>query len=400
MEKWKTESVDHICPNCGAASMQKFYETRKVPVHSVILLHDRKMAVNFPTGDIVLGYCEQCGFISNVTFDAKKQDYSGEYEATQGFSPTFNAFHQRLAADLIERYDLRGKHIVEIGCGMGEFLHLLCEMGDNTGTGFDPAYDRARSLVGDSDKITIIPDYYSEKYKGTLGAFFCCKMTLEHIPNTAEFVSMIRRAIGDNPDTIVFFQVPNARYVFGDVAFWDIYYEHCSYFSLGSIARLFRHVGFDIIDLWTDYDNQYLMIAAYPGTGQESAHLPQEDDLAQVAQDVASFADNYPRLLGDWRRRFDDFKRNGRRVVLWGGGSKGVAFLTSLDITLDEVQYVVDVNPHKLGTYMAGTGQEIVAPEFLQEYQPDVVVVMNLVYREEIRHDLQKQGLSPELLTV
>ena len=188
--------------------------------------------------------------------------------------------------------------------------------------------------------------------------------------------------------------------MFGDVAFWDIYYEHCSYFSLGSIARLFRHVGFDIIDLWTDYDNQYLMIAAYPGTGQESAHLPQEDDLAQVAQDVASFADNYPRLLGDWRRRFDDFKRNGRRVVLWGGGSKGVAFLTSLDITLDEVQYVVDVNPHKLGTYMAGTGQEIVAPEFLQEYQPDVVVVMNLVYREEIRHDLQKQGLSPELLTV
>ena len=32
-------------------------------------------------------------------------------------------------------------------------------------------------------------------------------------------------------NTVVFFQVPNARYVFGDLAFWDIYYEHCSYFT-------------------------------------------------------------------------------------------------------------------------------------------------------------------------
>ena len=45
--------------------------------------------------------------------------------------------------DLIRRYDLRGKEVIEIGCGKGEFLSLLCEVGDNRGVGFDPADDDA-----------------------------------------------------------------------------------------------------------------------------------------------------------------------------------------------------------------------------------------------------------------
>ena len=55
-------------------------------------------------------------------------------------------------------------------------------------------------------------------------------------------------AIGERPDTVVFFQIPNARYVLCDVAFWDIYYEHCSYFTKGSLARLFRQAGFEVRD--------------------------------------------------------------------------------------------------------------------------------------------------------
>ncbi len=398
-EHLKIDMEKRACPSCETTALHFFYEVKQAPVHSVLLLHDRETAVNFPTGDIILGHCQECGFITNAAFNDAQQDYAGEYEATQGFSPTFNAFHRRLAADLIERYDLHNKHIVEIGCGMGEFLHLLCEMGDNTGTGFDPAYVKERSLVGESDKITFIADYFSEQYVNTPGDFFACKMTLEHIPNTAEFVRMVRQTVGDNPNKTVFFQVPNARYVLGDVAFWDIYYEHCSYFSMGSIARLFRHVGFDVMDLWTDYDDQYLMIAARPGKG-DNPQLAQEDDLALVAADVAYFTDAFGQLAEDWRRRFTAYKRNGRRVVLWGGGSKGVSFLTGLGITLDDVQYVVDINPNKTGTFMAGTGQEIVAPQFLPEYKPDIVIVMNPIYRNEIRRDLKEMGLAPQVLTV
>jgi hypothetical protein len=49
---------------------------------------------------------------------------------------------------------------------------------------------------------------------------------------------------------------------------------------------------------------------------------------------------------------------------------------------------------------MAGTGQEIVAPEFLKRYRPDVVIVMNPVYCNEIQQDLDRMGVTAELMPV
>jgi C-methyltransferase. len=86
-------------------------------------------------------------------------------------------------------------------------------------------------------------------------------------------------------------------------------------------------------------------------------------------------------------------------VVIWGSGSKGVAFLTAVGMAA-QIEYVVDINPHRQGKFMAGTGQEIVAPEFLENYRPDVAIAMNAVYRGEIQTELDRMGLTTQLLAV
>jgi len=392
-------SSNYVCPSCGSAGMSVFYRLESAPVHSVLLLPTREEALNYPKGNIALGFCQTCGFISNVVFDPSLHEYAPGYEATQSFSPTFNAFAHRLATRLIDQYDLHGKDIVEIGCGQGEFLTMLCELGDNRGIGFDPAYVGGRDESQAQDRITFIKDFYSEKYTDYHGDFVCCKMTLEHIQHTSDFVSTIRRSLGNRSNTIVFFQVPDATRVLRELAFWDIYYEHCSYFSLGSLSRLFRRCGFDIVNLAREYDDQYLMIEARPGNGKSETFLEEEDDLEDVARDVAYFSENYAHRLNTWRRDLQKIRQDGRRAVIWGSGSKGVAFLTTLNIK-DEIEYAVDINPYKHGTYMAGTGQEIVGPEFLREYRPDVVIVMNPIYCNEIQQDLDRMGVTAELMPV
>ena len=66
----------------------------------------------------------------------------------------------------------------------------------------------------------------------------------------------------------------------------------------------------------------------------------------------------------------------------------------------EQIEYVVDINPHKHGKYMPGTGQEIVGPEFLQDYQPQWVIAMNAIYRHEIQQDLDRLKVSAKLLSV
>jgi hypothetical protein len=61
---------------------------------------------------------------------------------------------------------------------------------------------------------------------------------------------------------------------------------------------------------------------------------------------------------------------------------------------------VVDINPYKHGTYLAGTGQQVVAPTFLEGYQPDLVIAMNPIYCDEIQQELNRMRLGAELLAV
>ncbi len=394
-----TKVVNDTCPGCGTSGMEMIYEVNHVPVHSVLLMDSREEALTYTKRDIVLGFCHACGFISNIAFDPTVHEYSAKYEETQGFSATFNTFHRALAQRLIDRYNLHNKDIIEIGCGKGEFLTMLCEMGDNRGIGFDPAYIPERNQNKAKEKITFITDFYSEKYTRYSADVVVCKMTLEHIPNTAEFISTVRRSIGDRFNTNVFFQIPDVTRVLKDIGFWDIYYEHCSYFSPGSLGRLFRKCGFDVLSLGTEYDGQYLMIEAKPSKGTPTPPLPEENDLETVRKDVGYFTANIEPTLSRWRQILNDIRREGKKAIIWGGGSKGVAFLTTLQIE-NEIEYAVDINPYKHGTFMAGTGQEIVGPEFLRTYKPDVVIVMNPIYCNEIQKDLDTLGVKAKLLPV
>lgn len=391
--------AEHICPNCRQTKMSVFYEVENVPAHSVLQMRTREQARTYPKGTIRLAYCANCGFISNVAFDPSLHDYSPEYEGTQSYSPTFNKFNRELAQRLVDTYDLHDKTVIEIGCGHGEFLILLSELGPNYGVGFDPAYIDERIQHPAKERIQFIQDFYSEKYTAVHGDFLVCKMTLEHIPDTADFLATVRRSIGDRIGTRVFFQIPNASYVLRDIAYWDIYYEHCSYFSKASLAALFMQTGFEIVDIFTGYNDQYLMIeatAGHPNSSFKQSLVPLVDE---TAQDVAHFSSLIGKRLDSWRALIDQLNESQQKMVIWGSGSKGVTFLSTLKISA-EIEYIVDINPNRWGTFMAGSGHEIVGPSFLQEYEPDVVIVMNPIYVPEIEAQLRELNLSPQVMSV
>jgi len=388
------------CPSCGAGGMREFYGARGVPVHSVLLMPTRERAVGYPRGDVRLAACATCGFISNAAFDPSVHEYSPEYEETQGYSSEFNAFADRLAGRLVERYGVRGKTVLEIGCGKGEFLARMVELGGNRGVGIDPAVVPERFPEPLRDRVELIQDFWSPAYADLPGDFVCCRHTLEHLGDVGRFVADLRAAIGARGDVLLFLEVPETLRVLDEGAFWDVYYEHCSYFTPGSLARLVRRSGFEILELSLDFHDQYLVLVARPASaGAAGTPLPIEEDLDDLAERVARFETRAPERIEEWRRRIAGDARSGRRVVLWGGGSKAVAFLTTLGLR-DEVIALADLNPFKQGKFVPGTGHEVVSPERLREIRPDVVVAMNPAYREEIRRDLARLGLAPELLAL
>ncbi len=395
-----TTTVPAVCPACDHGQLRVFHREARIPTNSCLLLDSADEAEQYPRGDLELGFCPKCGFCSNIRFDKSLAEYSARYEETQAFSPLFVEFARDLAGRWVEKYDLAGRSVLEIGCGKGEFLTMMVEAGAGSGIGIDPGVHAERIDSPVADRLEWIADFYDERYTHLQADAVVCRHTLEHIPDVGEFMRSVRRSIGDRPDTVVLFELPDMRRIIDEVAFWDIYYEHCSYFTLGSLARLFRSTGFEVLDLGVEYDDQYLIVEARPSTTPAPGEpFDVEDDLGHLTDGVARFEESFARLKSTWLDRLGAVRDSDGGAVIWGSGSKGVSFLNNLGPDA-HIGHAVDINPYKHGKFMAGTGQEIVAPEFLARHQPELVVAMNPIYLDEIQADLDRLGVGAELTAV
>lgn len=391
-------SEGHRCPNC-LSGMYPFFYGPNVPTNSCIRMATAEAARACPRGDVHLGFCDACGFICNLAFDARRAEYDGRYEETQGFSPTFQRFHRMLAGDLVRRYGLQGRSALEIGCGKGEFLALLADQGLKSCLGFDPGFDDRRGHLDDRPGVRVIKDFYSGKYSGCRADFVCCKMTLEHITRPAEFIRSCRQALNPGRASVIYLQVPEARRILRDCAFEDIYYEHCNYFTAGSLIRMLRAQGFEIIRSYTAFADQYLSVEARLSDGPGSPAVPPEaDDLPRLRHHVKTFSDRCDAKVEKWRLHLADLAEKGS-VVLWGSGSKAVSFLSTVDAH-GVVDRVVDINPYRQNGFMPGTAQPIIAPAALQGHPPAAVVVMNPIYRKEIAAHLDKLGIRAQVMAL
>ncbi|MFP3867921.1 MAG: class I SAM-dependent methyltransferase [Desulfobacteraceae bacterium] len=393
------KSSESTCPVCNSSDISIFFEINQVPIHCCILWPTAAEARSAPRGDIRLGFCRDCGHIFNIAFNPKYMQYNQEYENSLHFSACFRDYAQSLAQRLIDRYDLHGKDIIEIGCGQGDFLVLLCRLGGNRGLGFDPSYTPERHANNSLEQVTFIQDFYSRQYANYKADFVCCRHLLEHIQDPVNFLLNLEHTIRDQNGTMVFFEVPNVMFTLRDSGIWDLIYEHCSYFSSSSLARAFTSAGFKVLSVTDAYEGQFLLIEALAGKSGAASESDPEPNLESLASYVAAFAERYQDELERWRHKIDEAEKAGKKVVVWGAGSKGVTFLNNLKVQ-NQIDYIIDINPYKQGKYVPVTGQKVMAPEFLREYCPDLVIVMNPIYLNEIQGTINHMNITTNVLAV
>jgi SAM-dependent methyltransferase len=386
-----------VCPSCHRQSgFASLLQLTGLPVHTTRLMHSEAMAKAFPTGNLSLTLCEQCGFIFNSEYNPELQDYLPDSEEAQTCSTVFRDWQSKLIQRLIQQWEISNKTVLEIGCGKGSFLIELCEQGNNHGVGYDPAFrlDPENPLP---DSVEVFASHWQPKAGLHAADAIICRHTLEHIGPVHGLLSNIRQQLDNRRDTLLFFEVPDTQRILEETAFWDIYYEHCSYFTKETLGDLFKRTGFDVEACWMDFDEQYLLLIARPSSAE---HLLPDSLTAGLLQDAATtFTKDYQRWIRYWHGVLADAQRRAQEVVLWGGGSKAVAFLGQIPGS-DAIQRVVDINPRKQGKYLPGGGQRVVAPEDLKRQTPSLVILLNPAYRAEVAAHLELLDVKAELITL
>jgi SAM-dependent methyltransferase len=388
------------CPACDSPETEIFFEIPELPTLSNVLLKTAEAARKWPKAPVRLGFCHACGWIGNTAFDPRLLNYGEHYENSLHYSVVFQNYAERLARYLFRRFHLKGKDLIEIGCGQGDFLYSLCELGRNRGVGFDPSFAPERARSNGHQDIRFVRDYYSPEYAGYACDFLCCRHVLEHIEEPLVFLRKIRQALDGRKQARLYFEVPNALFTLRGMGIWDPIYEHRSYFSRHALRQLFVSSGFRVLSMRERFGRQFLGLdAEMASNGKENGTdaTGERKQLRRLADDVRNFAEAYRRKVEKHRAFLRESKRRGKKIALWGAGSKAVNFLNVFRRE-EAVEFVVDLNPFKQGMFVPGTGQKIVAPEFLRTYRPDFVLVMNPIYRREIAVKLEALGLGTEVI--
>jgi SAM-dependent methyltransferase len=391
---------DVRCPICDAPGYVAFFELDSIPYEAGGLLATREEALAVPSGPVRLAFCRSCGYVGNTLFDAGRLTYGEHFSFSLHYSPVYQQFITALADRLVKRYNLSGKSVLEIACGQGDFLRLLCDLGNNRGMGIDPSLKQQVIDHERSGRIRYIRYYFADKYADEVGDFVCCRHLLQAMPDPKAFVQMVRRAVGPRLDTAVYFEVPNGAYLFDNLLVWNIVYERCSWFTPQSMARLFEICGFDVLASEPCYQRgQYLGIEARPARDAVRDRQPESKNLDTLAETLSYFAANCLRITEIWRQRLESLTNTQQRVVVWGAGAAAISFLNRFRVS-DQIPYVVDINSQLHGQYVPGTGQRVIAPEALLDYKPDLVIITNPTYEAEIRQQLAVLGVTCEFLSL
>jgi len=387
---------DGVCTVCGGERFLDFVEIKGIPAQDGVIWATREEALAAPRGDVTLSLCLDCSFVGNRTFEPELLKFTG-YNVSSEYSPLFRQFIETLASGLIERHAIRKKTVIDLGCGNGYFLKTICELGGNRGVGFDPSYT---DTGGDDslENIEFIQDYYSEKYADHGGDLITCRQVIDHLGSPKAFLEMVRRAIGDREDTVVYFEVPNPERRLLQFVPWKAGYEHGSFFFPESFRLFFELCGFEVKNVTAVHSGDYLGIEAVASSNVTATPVP-EDAIRPLAEALEPLSSQFTSEVAAWKERLAQMEKDGVKAIPWGAGEHGIGFLNVLDIQ-DQMPYIVDINTYRQGKYVPGTAQQVVAPEFLIEYKPDLLIITLPTYETEIKEHVKQLGVTCDFLVL
>jgi len=383
------------CPVCNLNDTHREIVKRKsVPTLQNTTLRNKAEALGFPSGDLLFQQCENCSFVWNSCFDddliCYDETYNNDVSSSGYYKAHLNARVDAILAAIPEDIPI---HYLEIGCGDGEFLHLLIERANGrikSATGFDPSYSSKRPLP---ENVTIYKEYFTRENYDVVREdinVICSRHVIEHISDVSSFAKILSEFVS-RQDQYVFIETPTVDWIFENTAFFDFFYEHCSLFNPHSIKRLFGRYGLGG-NVELVYGNQYLWAELRP-----SNPLIMRTAETDIGLELATiYKERSKTLINGWVERLKNRKPN-ERTGIWGAASKGVTFALIMDQGGEGIDFAIDLNKDKQGCFAPITGVEIQSPKSVGLSKNDTIIVMNPNYYDEIKNMLEKQNVAIKL---
>lgn len=386
-------TLQFVCPGCGSP---KLSDAVVIPDQPVILNYrfdSPKASAEVPLRNVELRQCWDCGLVFNAAFEDGIVPYDTAYENRQSHSDAF-AKHTRQVAKMIgAMMESECPRILELGCGKGQFLRQLVGFCQGQGVGYDTSYEGP-----DVDTNLMFKAEYlsASDVPGEFDAVVC-RHVVEHVPQIRAFLGELAAIAKTCGNPSVFIETPRLEWILEHKSSWDIFYEHCNYFTEEALRGLCRMAGFLVLGQYPVFSRQYqLLVLALdptkiPGSQPlDSGNSTKSEPIYRIEAIHSSSISKLAALI--------EAQRNGGRWAIWGAGAKGVCLANRLPN--EHLARLIDTNPAKQGFHVPGTHIPIQAPSASSIKDLQLIIIANPSYEMEIRAELENYEYNGHVLVL
>ncbi len=334
-------------------------------------------AQNIPTADelnsdkgidIALYQCKRCGL---VQLDATPVSYYKKVIRAGGGSVTMRTLRYQQYSELFDRFDLKGKKLIEIGCGKGEFLKIWNDF-DIRAIGIE--YDKELVNVARSEGLEVYKAYADDADTELPEAMFDAFVQfnfLEHQPDPNGMLQCIYNNLVDNGVGLV--TVPSLEYILKYDGYYELIRDHLAYYSEGTLRFLFEKNGFEVVDCKTINRDTHAIIVR-----------------KRTNIDVSTWESNYNTLRVELHEYVNSYIKEGKKVAVWGASHQGFTLLSSMELS-DKIAYIIDSAPFKQGRYSPASHLPIVDRAHFRQEPVDSILIIAPGYTDEISNIIRTE---------
>jgi SAM-dependent methyltransferase len=342
--------------------------------------------------------CERC-FLVQLPPLVGGEEIFRHYAYFSAYSDSWVAHARELVERSIDRFGLdRSSLAVEVASNDGYLLQHFVARGVPV-LGIDPAANVAEAAWkrGVPTRVEFFDRAAAERIaaEGVRADFAVAINVIGHVPRLNEFVAGFPVILSKRGVLVV--EIPSFLETMRGNQFDQIYQEHYCYYTFHTLRDLLEKHGlivFDVEELATHGGS--LRVYAHRADG---AGRPISDAVAGLlAREAAGGAfdpatyDRFAARVAETKRRLLAFliaaRGEGKRVAAYGAPGKGNTLLNYCGIGGDMIEFTVDRNPFKQGTFLPGTRIPVYPLEHLAETRPDVVVILPWNLADEIVEQL------------
>jgi 2-polyprenyl-3-methyl-5-hydroxy-6-metoxy-1,4-benzoquinol methylase len=342
--------------------------------------------------------CDQC-FLVQLEEYVNPEHIFSEYAYFSSYSDTWLQHSKAYTDMVVERLKLdKQSQVVEVASNDGYLLQYFAEK-DIPAVGIEPAANVAEAAI--QKGVPTIVEFFGEETAHNLAAdgkqadLLIGNNVLAQVPDLNDFVEGMRILL--KPQGVITMEFPHLMRLMEGNQFDTIYHEHFSYFSLMTARKIFEAHGltlFDVEELPT-HGGSLRIYARHAEDmsepiGQRITELLASEEAACFDRLETYFS--FGEKVKETKRNLLDFliqaKSQERSIAGYGAPGKGNTLLNYCGIRSDFLDYTVDRNPYKQGSFLPGTHIPIFHPDKIMETQPDYLLILPWNLKDEIMEQM------------